>query len=421
METKSLIDKNQDPKPDENNVKTYGLKEQPKEDPKPDENKDVHLQPENKQDKPKEDSPEGKKNPDADSPEGKKQDKKQPDPKPSTEKDDNKEALKISFKSQDNPDNGIDKPKADDNKQQPKVLDADAVIAFLKEKNPNLQIKSLDDLAIKQELPEAVQKFLDFTKKTNGKGGLKDFYNLQRDWKKENKDSVISEYYKLKFPNMTPEEIEDELDLVRVTAEDEEDLGERELKQRKSNFNKIYSEALSYVENNAKEFATKMEGESPQQRQLTAEEIAELHRPYWTKRDASLGKLDNFELSVDGIGDIKVPIDDEMKAVLSKNTQTLEDMVAQWQNQDKSIDTDNMVQDFLWAHKHTRNKILQSMLEQFHVLSLDKQSKKQRRVNLDDKPADNIEHEESGAFLQVSRTGGDNSQDTKHMGTPIMK
>ena len=418
METKSLIDRNQEPKADANNVKTFGLKEEPKQpEPKPEDKPDVHSQPENKQDKPKEDSPEGKKSPETTSPETKPQDtKKQPEAqKPSNSED----KLKISFNKQDNSDNDKDKPKPED-APKPKVLDADSVIAFLKEKNPNLQINSLDDLALKQELPEAVQKFFEFTKKTNGKGGLKDFYNLQRDWKKEDKDSVISEYYKLKFPNMTPDEIEDELDLIRVTSEDEDDLGERELKQRKSSYNKIYNEALSYVENTVKEFATKMEGESPEQKKLTAEEIADLHRPYWNKRDASLNKLNSFELEIDGVGEIKVPIDDEMKSVLSKNTQTLDDMIGQWQNDDKSINTDNMVQDFLWAHKPTRNKILQSMLEQFHVLSLDKQSKKQRRVNLDDKPADNFENEDSGAFLQVSRSG-DQSQDTKHMGQSILK
>jgi len=402
-----------EPKPDENNVKTFGLKEEPKQPkPTPEPEKDVHKQPENKQDKPKEDSPESKKNPEPQAPENKKE---QPKPSPSPD-DDNKEKLKVSFNKQDNSDKKPS-PTPDDQPKE-KAIESKDVLAFLNENYPDLKINDLKSLSVKQELPEAVQKFFDYNKETGR--GLKDFYNLQRDWNKEDKDSVISEYYKLKYPHMNPEDVDAEIDLIRVTQEDEDDLGERELKQRKSNYNKVYNEALSFMLSKSDEYATKLEG-SPQQKQLTADEIAELHKPYWNKRDASLNNLKDFSLDIDGIGEIKVPIDAEMKSILSSNTQTLEDMISQWQNEDKSINTDKMLPDFLWAHEPTREKLLQGILEQFHVLSLDKQSKKQRRVDLDkDKPSPTPEKEESNAFMQVS-SSGDTSADTRQMGQPLLK
>jgi len=75
-------------------------------------------------------------------------------------------------------------------------LNDDNVLSYIKDRY-NKDIKSVDELFAEKEanepLPEDVSKYLEYKKETGR--GIKDFYNLQRDYDSMDDNSVLASYY----------------------------------------------------------------------------------------------------------------------------------------------------------------------------------------------------------------------------------
>lgn len=298
--------------------------------------------------------------------------------KPTAESTDNKpknEEFKISFNEE------VQKPaESQTAKQETMAVTDEMVSKFLKE-TYNIDVKNLAELSKKEELPEEVAKFKKFYEETGGKSH-KDFQNAQKDWAKEPKDDTIKEFMKYENPNMSEQDIDDQIDLLRVTQDDEDELDQRELKRRKLDYNKEYSKALEFMNKKSEEFKSP-ERNQIQQKPPTAEEIAKAHEPYWKARNESLKNLNEIDISIEGIGDIKLNISQEHKDLISKNTETQDAFFSRWQDKDGAINTDKSSLDTGWSIPEVRREWIASMLEQANTLIMDKFSKANRNVKLD--------------------------------------
>ena len=310
-------------------------------------------------------------------------------------------------------DNQLEKPKTTEKTipQETVNLTEQSVIEFLKKEGVN--VGNISELSAKDVLSESVEKFKKFEEETGR--GIKDFYNSMRDWSKESKEDTIKEFYKYQYPDSSEEDINEHLELLTVTDEEEEDLDSRTLKERKLKFNETYSKALSFMSKKSKEFSTP-DNKAQTQKPQTAEEIAKAHEPYWKKRDESLDKLQEVKFSIEGLGDIVLPISDDDKALVSKHTNTQEAFFERWTDEKGALNTDKSSLDVLWSIPEIRQPMLSNLMEQLNALVLDKFSKENRNVDLS-RHKQKPEVEQNGASLEVFGNG--KTEEENKAGTPL--
>jgi hypothetical protein len=374
-------------------------------------------------DKPKTDSPEDKtkdtdkasekKNTDSDKSEGKEESKKEKSEtdKKETDTSDKEEPFEINFDTK----KEKTEPKETEKKQDSASVSEEQVLNFIKQNNPDFKdIKTLADLSKKETLSEPVAKFKEFHEKTGR--GIEDFYNLQKDWKNEDQETAIREYFKLSESNITDEDIQLQMDLIRVPNEDEEaNFSENELKQRKLDWNKTYRKALNFLQEKTKEFSTPLKNQvQDAPKPPTAEEITKALRPYWDERDKSLNNFNEIKIST-SIGDISVPIDEDDKKMISDYTRSNQDFFKDWQDKDSPVgmNTDKVVRGA--ANMLLFEKIAKEVISQTRSLTLEQLSKENRNVKLD-KIKEKQKEQKTGS---VETFGG--NPDEKNFGEPIMK
>lgn len=286
--------------------------------------------------------------------------------------------FEISFGSSKTKNESTDAPK------ETKEISESQVLEFLKLKG--IEVDDFSKLSKKESLSEDVEKFKKYKEEIGG--SLKDYFESQRDWSKETKTDTIREFYKSKYPTLSEEDLDTQLDLLSITEEDQDDLTERELKQKTLDYNKTYTEALSFMQNKAKEYNIP-ENAKRQYQEPSVEDIAKAHRPYWESRDKSLDNLNDVKISLGDVGDITLSLTQENKDLLSRHTQTQDAYFARWQKDpsklkagEATIDTDSALKDTMWAIPEIREQLIASMLEQSHALFIEKFSKENRNVNL---------------------------------------
>ena len=299
-------------------------------------------------------------------------------------------------------------PKEKDIKEETPSLSEAQVLSYLKSINPELEIEKLSDLSKKETLPESVLKFKKFVEET-GRTDIKDFYNTQRDWTKESDESVIKEYYKLQDPNATDEDVNLQYELLQVTEDDEDNLSERELKQRQLEFKNIKNKALNFLEQKRKEYQTP---KAPQPKAPTKEEIAAAYKPYWEQRDKALDELKEFKFTT-SVGDVEVEFTEDDKKLISQYTQTQEDFFKDWQGE-TGLNTKQVVEDTGWRIPAIREKKIAEIARQVHALTLEQFSKQNRNVKLDPVPQKTQEAKKGS----VEVIGGDNQ--SQKFGVPLI-
>lgn len=104
-----------------------------------------------------------------------------------------------------------------------------------------------------EELPESVQKFLDFHNDTGG--SLEDFVNINQDLSKLPQDEVISRFLKTKYPSLDNEDIQYE---IESRFGEEEDDTEADIRRKKVEKKKFYADALKTLERNAEKYKTEL-------------------------------------------------------------------------------------------------------------------------------------------------------------------
>jgi len=106
------------------------------------------------------------------------------------------------------------------------------------------EIKTPEPEVAKANLPENVEKLVDFMKETGGT--VEDYVRLNRDYSNVDSDALLLEYYKTTKPHLDSEEIsfllEDKFSYDKDTAED------REIKKKKLEYKEEVAKARSFLE-----------------------------------------------------------------------------------------------------------------------------------------------------------------------------
>lgn len=134
------------------------------------------------------------------------------------------------------------------------------------------------------ELPESVQKYLDFMEDTGG--SLEDFVNINQDLSKLPQDDVIGRFLKAKYPTLDAEDISYEIE-SRFGAEDTDT--DADIRRKKVEKKKFYAEALSTLKSNADKYKTELGSSAVPAK---AQEALEFVKNYETQQAQQSKKLE---------------------------------------------------------------------------------------------------------------------------------
>lgn len=300
-------------------------------------------------------------------------------------------------------------------KQETVSLTKESVTDWLKQ-NGFEGINDVSELSKQVTLNEQVEKFKKFNDETGR--GIKDFYNLQKDWKSETAESRIKEFIRLKHPNLTESQVETQFKVVNVTDDDEDVMTEREYAKAKAEYDKMDSDALTFLNTKSKEYNVPLDSPKASAPQQTEEDIATQMRPYHDARDKSLKGFNEATFTIKGLGEINIPIDADDKDMVSKNTYSVDAMVSRWRDKDGNLKMQELLEDNLWGHKPTRIKMISSMADQLNTLIMEKYSKEKRNVDLDDLNTRKEQRNNNNGDLTIFKKEGE--IESQQYGRPIL-
>ncbi len=273
-----------------------------------------------------------------------------------------------------------DQPSKETKQETVKEISDESVRSYLEDKH-GVKIDKLSNLSKKEVLNDQVEAFKKFNEETNGT--IADLYAIQRDWSKESDDSILANYYKLEDPNISDGDIADLIGLKKVSQKEKDDLEDRELRLRESEYKREVSKGRNALKARQEKYKVDLYSGKKTPKPETAEEIAEKHKPYWKARDKSLKGLTEFKMSIKDLGDVVIPITDKDRNLVAKDTQTLEDYILPFQNKDGSMNTDKAVRGTLYRNEDFFKRAIQSVATQVHALTLEKFSQENRNVDLE--------------------------------------
>jgi hypothetical protein len=203
----------------------------------------------------------------------------------------------------------------------------DVFVQYLSKK-AGKEISSLDEFKIieekvvekvvevEAELPEDVKRVFEFTKKTGR--GVEDFMKAHKDWTKDSKESVVMEYIR------QTEELEgdvlDEYYSLKYSPK-EDDSTDKEIRAAKIEFERTYSKALKYLNEQKKGY------EIPAQKYV--DERTAINTEMENQRKFSEGMLGAIEglneIEVDGF---KYKIED--KPTLKESMKSLDSIMSKY-------------------------------------------------------------------------------------------
>jgi len=158
------------------------------------------------------------------------------------ENEENEESIDESAESDSNSEEGlreeeqpeISHDEKQDSRRNDEVLSIDdsSVLQYIKEKYEK-DYTSLEEVLTEkspeQNLPENIQKLLDFQKETNGT--IEDFVRINKDWSSVGDEEIVREFLKAKKPHLNSSDIEFELESMFSVDEDLDSDTEKRAKE----------------------------------------------------------------------------------------------------------------------------------------------------------------------------------------------
>lgn len=142
-----------------------------------------------------------------------------------------------------------------------------------------------DDVVDYNELPESIQKALDFMEETGG--SLADFLEINQDFSKLPQDDVIGRYLKSQYPTLDAEDIAYEIESRFGTDEDDD---ERTVRRKAVEKKKFYAQALKFLESGAEKFRTELGSSAGLS--AKAQEAIKFQEQYQSQQAQSTKKLE---------------------------------------------------------------------------------------------------------------------------------
>lgn len=321
-----------------------------------------------------------------------------------TDLEDNKPSFKVIPKE-------TEKTETKQEDKETETLSEDKVKSFLKSKY-GIDVSDFNEFSKPEKLSDPVAEFKKFNEQTGR--GINAYYNSKRDWSKEESDATISEFYKYQNPNLSDEDIKLELDIIKLTDEEKEELSPREVKEIESKYRKEHSKAVEYMNNLAKDYSLPLEQGKPEaKKELTADEISKMYAPHREKVNKSLEKLNEISINFEGLGELKTTLTQEQKDLIYNRSQTEKDFFSGWTKEDGSFDTDKSSLDIAWSIPEIRNELISEYLIQAHTKMKEQDSKTRRNVTIDSKKEKTPQETKS-----IMTTFG--ASESNKMGTPLI-
>jgi len=205
-------------------------------------------------------------------------------------------------------------------------LNDETVLSYIKQKKPELEVTSIDDLfkekVIEKERDyksEFSKKFDEFTEETKGAGTIDDFMFLQEDVDKLSEDDLVREILQVENPDFDEEDIADLIESEYTV--DEEYADEKEVKKKKRILKRKVSEAKKYLKEKQEKFKVDMKEKTPVDEKSLLENIQKKNQEQFesftkewrTSLTESTKDFDGIEVKVNDDFKIKISADDKEK------------------------------------------------------------------------------------------------------------
>ena len=161
---------------------------------------------------------------------------------------------------------GVDENKPAENVQKVEEGTSDPVIKEIteeKEKEKEEQqeeVKIEEPQLIENNLPENINKLVDFMRETGGT--MQDYIRLNTNYEDVDRDVLVKEYYKSTKPHLSKEEIDF---MIEDTFAFDEDIDEeRDIKRKKLAYKEEVSKARKFLEDTKKKYYDDIKLKSPQ-------------------------------------------------------------------------------------------------------------------------------------------------------------
>lgn len=148
-----------------------------------------------------------------------------------------------------------------------------------------------DDLVDYDELPDSVQKYLDFFEDTGG--SLQDYLEINQDFSKLPQDEVIRKHLKNLYPSLDAEDISYEMERLFGVNEDED--SDADIRRKTVEKKKFYGDALKSLQSSSEKYKT--EFVSNKSLPAEAKEAIEFKRNFEAQQGESSKKLEQVRNS----------------------------------------------------------------------------------------------------------------------------
>ena len=147
------------------------------------------------------------------------------------------------------------------------------------------EVEEEQDVVDYDELPESVQKYLDFMEDTGG--SLEDFVNINQDLSKLSQDDVIGRFLKQKYPTLDGSDIAYEIESRFGVTEDDTDA---EVRRKNVDKKKFYAEALATLKSGSEKYKADLGSRNVLPAQ--AKEALQFKQTYETQQTEQAKKLE---------------------------------------------------------------------------------------------------------------------------------
>ena len=242
----------------------------------------------------------------------------------------------------------------------------------------------------KVELPSEIEGYLKYKQETNR--SLQDYLELQKDLKEIDEQTLIKNYLKVKNPEYTDEEIQEEFEDTYGYDEDLDD--EKEIKRKTRSYKKTYSEALDYFNSQKEQYKTKIEVQSDVQAPQDYEELKSLRDTLKANEQKSSENYDYFiqktnELFSDKFEGFKFKVGNEEVVHKPTNVDNVKSMQSDLSNFFKKfVDENGRIKDAEAYHKAlyvatNYESILANIYETAKAKAIEQEVRESKNINMD--------------------------------------
>ena len=242
----------------------------------------------------------------------------------------------------------------------------------------------------KIELPSEIEGYLKYKQETNR--SLQDYLELQKDLKEIDEQTLIKNYLKVKNPEYTDDEIQEEFEDTYGYDEDLDD--EKEIKRKTRSYKKTYSEALEYFNNQKEQYKTKIEVQSEVTAPQDYEELKTLRDNLKANEQKSSENYEYFiqktnEVFSDKFEGFKFKVGNEELVHKPTNVDNVKSMQSDLSNFFKKfVDENGRVKDAEAYHKAlyvalNYESILANVYETAKAKAIEQEVKDSKNINMD--------------------------------------